>query len=209
MHNFIGEVGNTSDDATGNPTGDNEGPPSFYLLNNVGRVNGIYSATNSNLVTPTHVVNDTGEISMTWQRYEGGDRIGPMPGSWLRSTPLPAEPFPITADDVNNLDNVLLPTVGNSQHLDCNGNYLLNRDSQDTRIIQQYQNRAGGNTFFGQFTAPSIPAGTPCVESLHDGIPDAWKTKYGLSLTDTGMGSRTDPITGLTYLKDYLDGLVP
>lgn len=63
--------------------------------------------------------------------------------------------------------------------------------------------------FTGQFTSPTILAGTACTESLHDGIPDAWKTRYGLSLTDTTLNSRTDPNTGLTYLEDYMDGVAP
>jgi hypothetical protein len=109
---------------------------------------------------------------------------------------------------VTSLESVLLATVGNSQHLDCYGNWLNNRDSQDTRIINQYQSRGKGGLFTGQFSAPSIPGGTPCVASLHDGIPDAWKKAHGYSLTDAGLGSRAAR-NGYTYLENYLNGTDP
>ncbi len=184
------------------PGGNNEGPPSFYLLNNIGRNGSTYGGP---LITPTKEVNDAGEIAMTNQGYEGGDQGGAMPNSWFRSTPDPAQQFPITADDVNNLDAVVLPTVGNSQHLDCNGNWASDRDSQDARVIAQYQNHSGGNLFAGQYTSPPVAAGTACSESLHDGIPDQWKTAKGLSTKDPNIFKSTAP-NGYTWLENYLNG---
>jgi hypothetical protein len=189
------------------PNGDNQTGPTLYLLNNTGRTG---ATVGSAMVTPTNVVNDAGQKSMTAQGWEGGDSgnpnsSGPMPSSWFRSTPLPAEPFPIIADDVNNLDNVLLPTVGNSQQLNCNGTWVSNRDAQDTRIIRVYQNKLADDLFHGQFSAPAIPAGTPCVESLHDGIPDQWKTAKGLSTKDPNIYKSTAP-NGYTWLENYLNG---
>jgi hypothetical protein len=210
VHVFLGNVGNDPRDPTDNCTGgpcDNAGPPSFYLLNNTGR-----TGTNPGapMVTPTNVVNDAGQISMTARGWEGGETgdpnsSGPIPSSWFRSTPNPTEEFPITANDVDNLDNVLLPTVGNSQHLGCDGTWISNRDSEDARIITQYRNRSAGAWFTGQYSAPPIPAGTPCTESLHDGIPDQWKTQYGLSSTDPNLYKAIAP-NGYTWLENYLNG---
>ena len=189
------------------PNGDNQTGPTLYLLNNTGRTG---SQRGSAMVTPTNVVNDAGQVSMTAQGWEGGDTgnpnsSGPMPSSWFRSTPLPAEQFPIIADDVNNLDNVLLPTVGNSQHLTCDGTWASNRDSQDARIIGVYQNGKADDLFNGQYPAPAIPAGTPCVESLHDGISDQWKQAHGLSISDRNLYKTLDK-SGYTYLELYLAG---
>ena len=50
---------------------------------------------------------------------------------------------------------------------------------------------------------------TKCTESLHDGISDSWKSEYGLSLTDTNLYKEIDPVTGVTYLEDYINGIVP
>jgi hypothetical protein len=113
--------------------------------------------------------------------------------------------FPIVADDVNRLDTILLRTVGASQRLDCDGNWVGNRNTQDARIITQYQNKASGNFFTGQFSDGTYAAGTPCTESLHDGIPDQWKTLKGLSTTDPNLYKSTAP-NGYTYLENYLNG---
>jgi hypothetical protein len=150
----------------------------------------------------------------------------PVPSGWQRSTPMAASnAFPIPLDAAPSLDTILLPTVGNSQHLDCNGNPVSHRDPQDARIIAQYQNGTSGGYWPNDTTeAGVVPlnltptaqwqdspvVGFPvCTESLHDGIPDQWKNNHGFSLTDTGLHNRIDPTTGLTYLEDYLDGLNP
>jgi hypothetical protein len=182
---------------------DNPGPPGLYFLNNVGRHNG----------TPTMVPNDAGQIAMTrqgWEHGETGDRnsIGPMPNNWFRKEPLPAEEFPIHVDAVTDLDAVLLATVGNSRRLDCDGNWVSNRDVHDARIVEQYRTRGDGAPFLGQFSSPAIPAGIPCPSSLHDGIPDAWKRAHGYGLTDDGLWSRKAP-NGYTYLENYLNGATP
>ena len=201
------ETGDCPDEGGAN---DNTQAPSMYMLNNTGRTG---ATRGSAMVTPTNAANDSGQKSMTQQGSECGEgcdpnATGPWPSSWYRSSPLPAEQFPIVADPVTNLDSVLLPTVGNSQHLDCTGKWVSNRDSQDTRIIGVYQNNQADDLFIGQFSAPAIPAGTACTESLHDGIPDQWKSANGLSTTDTNLSSEVAP-NGFTYLENYLNGTNP
>ena len=182
---------------SGNPC-DNPGPPSLYLINNLG-------PHNSSVTT---VPNDGGQKNMTQQGWEGGDRGGAIPSSWFRNSPLQSETFPIQADSVNDLDGVMLDTVGNSAHLDCSGNFVNNRDSQDARVIAQYRAKGPGNFFTGQFNAPSIPGGSACTESLHDGIPDQWKQLKGLSTSDSTLYKQTAP-NGYTYLENYLNGTDP
>jgi hypothetical protein len=212
VHVFLAN-GNGCDgfDNTGDcPNGDNELNPTMYLLNNVGHIG---TTMGGALVSATNSPNDSGQRSMTSQGGEGGENwdpnaVGPWPERWYRNTPLPTEQFPITADPVENLDTVLLPTVGNSQHLDCNGDYVINRDSEAARAILVYQNRAADDLFSGQHAAPAISSGTACQETFHDGIADQWKTKHGLSTSDASLGSRTAP-NGYTYLENYLNGTDP
>jgi pectate lyase len=137
----------------------------------------------------------------------------PIRSTWQRDTPLPAQQFPITADPASSLDSVLLPTVGNSQHLDCSGNFVSMRDSQDARVIAQYVALGPGGGFAGPnyngaSSTPPIPGGALCQESLHDGIPDQWKTLKGLSTTDSTL-YRTVAPNGYTYLENYLNGTDP
>jgi hypothetical protein len=181
----------------GNPC-DNPGPPSLYVVNNLG-------PHNSSVTT---VPNDSGQKAMTQQGWEGGDRGGPIPSSWFRNSPLQSETFPINADSVAELDNIMLNTVGNSQHLDCSGNFVSNRDSHDARVIAQYKSNGPGKFFSGQFSAPSIAEGSACTESMHDGIPDQWKKLNGLSTTDSTLYKQTAP-NGYTYLENYLNGTEP
>jgi hypothetical protein len=167
------------------------GTPSIYMSGNVGPQGTDYQ------LSAEEAGNDP----------EGFPEVAtPIRSSWQRSTPLPAEQFPIIPDSANSLDSVLLDTVGNSQHLDCSGNLVSNRDSQDARVIAQYQARGPGGFFTGQFAAPAISAGTACVESLHDGIPDQWKTLKGLSTTDPNLHKTVAP-NGYTYLENYLNGV--
>ncbi len=183
------------------------GPPSVYVAGNIG----------------------CGQTAPPADQYgslvnqitgENGNEIGPIPPSWTRGAPMPDPPYPIVLDPVTNLDAAILPTVGASQHLDCNGNWVSHRDPQDTRIINQYKAGASGGywpngvTFTGQPTFPPPTAnwqdapvvnGTLCAESLHDGIPDQWKKLKGLSTTDPNLYKTVSP-NGYTWLEVYLAG---
>ncbi len=137
-----------------------------------------------------------------------GSPVGPVPRSWRRGAPLPTQQYPITADDVNNLENILFPTVGASQRLDCTGNWVFNRDAVDTRLINEY--KAGTGTIpksendVGGF--PTIAPGTACVDSDHDGIPDAWEIAHGLNPKDPSDGPKLNP-DGYTNLEHFLNGV--
>jgi pectate lyase len=150
---------------------------------------------------------------------ENGDEIGPLPSDWIRSSPMANTTFPIAADSVTNLDSILLPTVGNSQHLDCNGNWVSHRDPADARIINQYQTGGPGgfwpNGLAGGTSSIPTPASdwtdqpvtnfSTCTESQHDGIPDQWKLNQGLSTTDPSLYNAIAS-NGYTYLENYMNG---
>jgi pectate lyase len=210
VHTILGNVGNDPKDPTNNCSDgpcDNPGPPSFYLLNNIGRSG---NKPGGPSVTPTNVPNDSGQVSLTQRGWEGGETgdpnsHGPIPSGWFRVTPNPAQRFPILADPVAKLDELLLPSVGNSKRLDCDGNLVANRDSDDERIIAQYRVRGPGQLFSYQYRRKTIAVATPCIESLHDGIPDQWKKTEGLSTTDPKLHKTLAP-NGYTWLENYLDG---
>jgi pectate lyase len=189
------------------------GNPSGYMSGN------IFGPSGDNTVN----ADQWGELAVTISGESAqSEDGGPVPTSWRRNSAMPASNnFPIVPDPATQLDSILLPTIGNSQHLDCNGNWVSHRDAADQRIIAQYQSGGSGGywpngvTFTGQPTIPHPTAawqdapivnGTPCVESLHDGIPDQWKKNNGLSITDTNLYKKLDPKTGYTYLEEYLAG---
>jgi len=136
-----------------------------------------------------------------------GNPVGPIPTSWRRGKPMPTQQYPITVDDVNTLENILLPTVGASQRLDCNGNWVFNRDAVDARLISEYKAGTGiiptSETQVGGF--PTIDPGTACPDSDHDGIPDAWEIANGLNPKDPSDGRKLNP-DGYTNLEHFLNG---
>jgi len=176
---------------------------------------------------------DTSPAADQWGRCtqqingENGNEIGPVPVSWQRGTSQDAQyTFPITHDAASSLDSLLLPTAGNSQHLDCNGNWVSHRDQSDKRIITQYQTKGQGGfwpngvTYAGLPTTPGFVLPTPtsswtdvpvtagfqaCQESQHDGIPDTWKTAKGYSTTDPNVRNQVAS-NGYTVLENYLMG---
>lgn len=205
-----------------NHTCTNGGPPAAYMVNNLGPSCSASTSNSCSLTlrnTPTTVVNDASQTSQTFQGWEGGEQafgscpsatcvIAPVPSSWFRSTPLPAQQFPIIPTNSAQLLATLLNVVGNYKRMGCDGNWVSNQDSQDARIIAEIKNGTGGTMFNGQFSSPSIAAGTKCTESLHDGIPDQWKTSHGLSTTDPNLYKTIGP-NGLPYIESYYNGLQP
>lgn len=141
---------------------------------------------------------------------ENGKELGPVPANWRRPIPLPAEEFPMVADDTNNLENIVLASVGDSQRLDCNGNWVFKRDSVDTRLISEYKLGKGilprSENDVGGF--PAVDAGTPCVDSDHDGIPDAWEIAHGLNPKNPADANKVTA-DGYTNLEHFLSGDYP
>jgi hypothetical protein len=187
------------------------GAPSVYVSGNIFGRAGANTAAGDQY--GSLVANITGE---------NGDETGPIPSSWERTGPMDAgNAFPIVPDPADHLDTLMLGTVGNSQHVDCGGNWVAHRDSADLRIVSQYQNGGDGGfwpngvTYTGSSTIPTPTSNwqdhpvtnfTACQESLHDGIPDQWKTSKGLSTTDPNLYKSVAP-NGYTYLENYLNGV--
>jgi pectate lyase len=173
---------------------ENLGDPTLYLVGNIG----------PNLSDPAG-----DQWSMAAEvAGENGKEIGPIPGVSRRATPLQTERFPIVADPATELDARLLPTVGNSMRLDCMGNWVARRDPVDARVIAEYQSGTRGEFYTkedAEHRIPQIDAGTPCQDSDHDGIPDAWEIAHGLNPKNPNDAKKLNP-DGYTNLEHYLNG---
>jgi hypothetical protein len=104
----------------------------------------------------------------------------------------------------------LTPTVGNSRRLDCNGDWVMKRDSEDARVIAQYMAKGAGGEFAGPnyngaSSSPAIASGTACEDTDGDGMPDAYETAHGLDANDATDGANVSE-SGYTNLEVYLEG---
>jgi hypothetical protein len=186
------------------------GAPSAYVSGN------IFGSAGTNSVNSDQYGQLVSQIT-----GENGDETGPIPSSWKRSSPMDASnAFPIVPDSADDLDSIMLGTVGNSQHVDCNGNWVSHRDAADSRIVKQYENGGDGGfwpngvTFTGQSSFPQpnsswqdnpVTNFSVCTESQHDGIPDQWKAAKGLSTSDPSLYKKVAP-NGYTWLENYING---
>ena len=142
------------------------GEPSIYLNGNKG-----YS-----LEPPNPPSQDQWEMARQ-VTGENGTETGAIPEGWKRSFRL-SDPTiaPIIPEPVGGLENNLLPIVGASQRLDCQGKWVANRDTVDIRLISQYKTNKGNKTIIksekevGGF--PIIVSDTPCTDSDFDGMPN-------------------------------------
>ena len=175
------------------------GTPSIYMAGNLG---------------PNDPTGTNNAAKMFRQdSYEGPGTISAAPLSWIRSAPQgPGAGIAITADPTTNLATNVLSAVGASQKLNdvaCDGTFASNRDSADTQMVNEYNAGTGAEPVTNSdVTLPTLAAGTACTSSLHDGIADRWKIKYGLSTTDATLYKTTAP-NGYTYLENYLNGADP
>ena len=92
----------------------------------------------------------------------------------------------------NTIESIILPTVGCS---------LPNRDSVDTRIVQQYNDGDGLLAYNG--TPPPLSNGTPPTDSNNDGIPDA----CAASNMPPGATSTDVDSVGYTWLERYINSI--
>jgi hypothetical protein len=180
-------------------SGNLPGYPSIYVIGN----------STSHLSSPS----DDNWLTVREITHENGDQIGPLSQVYRRHTPLRELPFPIQADSVNDLESIMLPTVGASQRLDCTGNWIENRDAVDIRLINEYQSGTGiipatENDVGGY---PVIAPGTACLDSDRDGMADEWENLHFGSLD---RGSPNDSSSDYdddvyTDLEEFLNGTDP
>ncbi|MHC4581924.1 MAG: pectate lyase family protein [Planctomycetota bacterium] len=91
-----------------------------------------------------------------------------------------------------------------------------NRDSIDRRIIEEVRNGTATYGNNGIITTPSDVGGWPNlqsgpapVDSDHDGMPDAWESKFELDPKDASDNKQDQDKDGYTNLEEYLNGTDP
>ena len=91
------------------------GIPSLYIVGNVG----------------WHQTNPAGDQTPLTSSIggENGPDNGPMPVAWRRASAMANTTHPITAEPVADIEKSILPIVGASRRVDCDGKWVLNRDS--------------------------------------------------------------------------------
>jgi hypothetical protein len=124
--------------------------------------------------------------------------------SSIVTVPAPA-PSVITSTAQNAYTNVL-NDAGNDKGLNCDGTWYPRRDAIDTRVIYDVIHGTGkvinAPSDVGGWITPA--AGTPCSDSDHDGMPDAYESAHGLNpnVADGNLVAAN----GYTNLENYLNG---
>ncbi|MHC4518034.1 MAG: pectate lyase family protein [Planctomycetota bacterium] len=90
-----------------------------------------------------------------------------------------------------------------------------NRDSIDSRIVEEVRNGTATYGDNGIITTPSDVGGWPNLQggpapadSDHDGMPDAWERDRGLNPDDASDGAKDRDGDGYTNVEEYINGLV-
>jgi hypothetical protein len=91
------------------------------------------------------------------------------------------------------------------------GATLPARDAHDTRVTNDVRNGTGhvidSPLEIGGWVMMAL--GTAPADSDHDGMPDAWETTHGFSITDATDGSKDKDGDGYTNVEEYLNGIDP
>ena len=175
------------------------------------RLPGLYVNGNRGVLSGMSPETDNWPYTREFGPGQNDPALGPTPLEWKRHEPLPAAGIPITVRHVDELEDYLLPIVGASMRLDCEGNWVANRDTADQRVIAEYLSNQGrasrggeGEEIYGGH--PSLATGVPCTDSSGDGIPDEWAVSNGLDPKDPSLGNKVHE-SGYTFLELYLNGI--
>jgi hypothetical protein len=135
--------------------------------------------------------------------------VDPDSRRFVISKLIPAET--ITTTTAYQAYDQVLAGAGANMGLNCNGTFLPRRDAIDTRIVNDVSAGTGKiidnpSEVGGWLT---IPPATPCVDSDHDGMPDAWEQKYGFNPNDPSDASKDANGNGYTNIEEFLNGTDP
>jgi hypothetical protein len=179
---------------------------SVYVAGNAGPGNG-YNPASNNWTTLTAGA-PAGDIS--------DSLVVPADASWQRTATLDApgaatrlaDGTLITVDgatDIGSASGPLLPIVGASARVDCNGQWLANRDALDARYVNDFLTGGGASSPLNAAGAhPSLAAGTACADADGNGIPDAYEVpRCGAPGCLAPSAVQAD---GYTNLEHYLNG---
>jgi pectate lyase len=125
-----------------------------------------------------------------------------------------AAPYPaatITTTTALQAYDQVLEDAGANKGLNCDGSFFTRRDAIDMRIVADVKNGTGkiidDPSQVGGWLA--IAPATPCSDSDHDGMPDAWEQHYGFNPNDPSDGPKDANSDGYTNIEEFLNGTQP
>ena len=188
--------------------------PSLLITDNI---------QNPNFMDPSQ---DNWEL-LSFHRTDG-DGIhhtgAPLPGSWQRYNRITQSPYPVSIQSPqDSYDSIIgtisgLGDVGDNARLDENGQWVNRMDSVDENLLSDVINTTGPKTDeendhvsdYGGY--PENDAGTPYIDSDHDGMADTWEIIQFGKLT-TARYDTTDKTDydsdGYHDLEEFLNGSNP
>ncbi len=127
-------------------------------------------------------------------------------------------PIPVTEENAHQARASVLAEVGASRKLSdtvCDGSLVNNRDALDSVLVNQVLNGDGASI---QVEAddpadwggiPTLAAGTACLDTDLDGMPDVWEDANGLDKNDGTDFTSDNDGDGYIALEEYLNGTTP
>jgi hypothetical protein len=140
---------------------------------------------------------------------------GQIAVAWKSAKPVAASKIPVTVQDAEKLEAVLQASVGASQRLGVDGEWLDGRDMVDQRFLEEYRTGTYLNEKFpwhedqvGGFPVPAKTA-EPYPDADKDGMADDWEKRFGLNPADSSDAASDHNGDGYTNLEAFLNGITP
>lgn len=118
----------------------------------------------------------------------------------------------------------LLQNVGANRRLDDNGEWIMNQDSVDIRIMNDIKTEgpstgnilANGKFYYGLIDSPAQVGGWPAYKTSipypdndNDGMSDIWETANGFNSSDASDRNNDFDNDGYTNLEEFLNSTNP
>lgn len=135
------------------------------------------------------------------------------PDGYLTTSPFSGAVFPVTITSAQAAYDAVLAQAGSGKRIDCQGQWIDNRDSVDERIVSDVRNTSGHIIDHPDQVGgwPVLAAGTACADSDNDGMSDTWEQQwFGTPSRGSGAASSSDADSdGYTDLEEFLNGTAP
>ena len=104
----------------------------------------------------------------------------------------------------------LLPDVGASHRVTCDGTWVNARDALDATFVAEVKNSTwiGGDGAAPYGGLPNLLSGAPCEDADGDGMPDEYELRWGLDPNSWDSGADLDG-DGYLNIEEYLNGSRP